>query len=180
MASAKLPTPDELKAVGLQLGMTLSEADVAFFLETMSGSVAAYHAVEAMADPMPAVKYPRTPGARPPAAENPYNAWYYRSEGQGAPAGQLRGKRDSRHDNVCLAGVPMMNGASTLEGYVPDVDATIVTRMLDAGGTIVGKVHCEYFCFSGGSHTSAAGPVQNPRQPGFSAGGSSSGSAAVV
>ena len=52
--------------------------------------------------------------------------------------------------------------------------------MLDAGGTIVGKVHCEYFCFSGGSHTSAAGPVQNPRKPGYSAGGSSSGSAAVV
>src|SRR3989449_9066262 len=74
----------------------------------------------------------------------------------------------------------MMNGASTLEGYVPDVDATIVTRMLDAGGTILGKVHCEYFCFSGGSHTSAAGPVQNPRRPGYSAGGSSSGSAAVV
>src|SRR2546427_12066984 len=74
----------------------------------------------------------------------------------------------------------MMNGASTLEGYVPDVDATIVTRILDAGGTIMGKVHCEYFCFSGGSHTSAAGPVQNPRKPGYSAGGSSSGSAAVV
>src|SRR6516165_3613214 len=52
--------------------------------------------------------------------------------------------------------------------------------MLDAGGTIVGKAHCEYFCFSGGSHTSAAGPVQNPRRPGYSAGGSSSGSAAVV
>ena len=74
----------------------------------------------------------------------------------------------------------MMNGASTLEGYVPDVDATIVTRMLDAGGTILGKVHCEYFCFSGGSHTSAAGPVHNPRKMGYSAGGSSSGSAAVV
>src|SRR3989475_3328361 len=74
----------------------------------------------------------------------------------------------------------MRNGGSTLEGYVPDVDATIVTRILDAGGIIAGKVHCEYFCFSGGSHTSAAGPVHNPRKMGFSAGGSSSGSAAVV
>ena len=81
---------------------------------------------------------------------------------------------------MCLAGVPMMNGASTLEGYVPDVDATIVTRILDAGGTILGKVHCEYFCFSGGSHTSAARAVHNPRKMGYSAGGSSSGSAAVV
>ena len=47
MASAKLPTPDELKAVGRQLGISLSEADVAFFLETMGGSVAAYHAIDA-------------------------------------------------------------------------------------------------------------------------------------
>src|SRR2546427_9464623 len=180
MVSAKLPTPNELKAVGRQLGMSLSDADVAFFLETMGGTVAAYHAIEAMADPMPPVQYPRTPGYRPEGAENPYNAWYYKSEVQGAPAGKLRGKHIALKDNVCLAGVPMMNGASTLEGYVPDVDATIVTRILDAGGTIMGKVHCEYFCFSGGSHTSAAGPVQNPRKPGYSAGGSSSGSAAVV
>jgi len=180
VASAKLPTPDELKAVGRQLGMTLSDADVAFFLETMGGSVAAYHALEAMVDPMPVVKYPRTPGYRPEGAENKYNAWYYKSEVKGAPNGKLKGKRVALKDNVCLAGVPMMNGASTLEGYVPDVDATIVTRILDAGGTIMGKVHCEYFCFSGGSHTSSAGPVHNPRKMGYSAGGSSSGSAAVV
>jgi amidase len=59
-------------------------------------------------------------------------------------------------DNVMLAGVPMMNGASTLEGFVPEMDATIVTRLLDAGATILGKAHCEYFCLSGGSHTSAS------------------------
>ena len=99
---------------------------------------------------------------------------------KGTQTGKLAGKTIVLKDNVCLAGVPMMNGASTLEGYVPDVDATIVTRMLDAGGTIVGKAHCEYFCFSGGSHTCAAGPVHNPRKPGYSAGGSSSGSAALV
>jgi amidase len=81
---------------------------------------------------------------------------------------------------VCLAGVPMMNGSSTLEGYTPDVDATLVTRILDAGGTIVGKAHCEYFCLSGGSHTNATGPVHNPYRFGHTAGGSSSGSGALV
>ena len=79
-----------------------------------------------------------------------------------------------------LAGVPMMNGASTLEGYMPDIDATVVHRMLDAGGKIVGKAHCEYFCLSGGSHTNATGPVHNPHKMGYSAGGSSSGSAVLV
>jgi amidase len=73
-----------------------------------------------------------------------------------------------------------MNGSATLESYVPEIDATIVTRTLDAGATIVGKAVCEDLCFSGGSHTAATGPVLNPRAPGRSAGGSSSGSAVLI
>ena len=133
-----------------------------------------------MPDELPVVKYPRTPGYRVTAAENPYNAWYYKTTVKGAPVGKLAGKTVALKDNVMLAGVPMMNGASTLEGFVPEMDATIVTRLLDAGAVILGKAHCEYFCLSGGSHTSAAGPVHNPMKHGYSAGGSSSGSAALV
>jgi amidase len=160
--------------------MTLTDDDVASFLALMQGSFAAYDAVDAMPDYLPPVKYPRIPGYQPEGAENRYNAWYVKTTVKGAPSGKLAGKTVALKDNICLAGVPMMNGASTLRGYVPDVDATVVTRILDAGGTIVGKVHCEYFCFSGGSHTGAAGPVHNPRRMGYSAGGSSSGSAVVV
>jgi amidase len=83
-------------------------------------------------------------------------------------------------DTTCLAGVPMMNGTAVLEGYVPEFDATIVERILDAGGTIVGKAACENLCFSGGSHTNHIAPVHNPHKHGYSAGGSSSGSAALV
>ena len=79
-----------------------------------------------------------------------------------------------------VAGVPMMNGTSVLEGYLPEVDATIVTRLLDAGATILGKAHCENYCLSGSSHTNATGPCHNPHRMGYSAGGSSSGSAALV
>ena len=74
----------------------------------------------------------------------------------------------------------MTNGSPLLDGYVPSADATIVTRILDAGGEIVGKAVCENLCFSGGSHTSYPEPVRNPRDPGRMAGGSSSGSAALV
>src|SRR5213594_1679930 len=174
------PTVAQVRALADDLGFTLSDADAQSFLGLMAGSFAAYDAVAAMPDHVPAVRYPRTPGYRPEGAENRYNAWYVKTTVKGAQTGKLAGKTIVLKDNVCLAGVPMMNGASTLEGYVPDIDATIVTRILDAGGTIVGKAHCEYFCFSGGSHTSAAGPVHNPRRMGYSAGGSSSGSAAVV
>src|SRR6266481_2831164 len=140
----------------------------------MQANYAAYDIVDAMPDYVPAVTYPRTPGYRPEGEENKYNAWYVKTTVKGAPSGKLAGKKIALKDNICLAGVPMMNGASTLEGYIPDTDATIVTRMLDAGGTVVGKVHREYFCFSAG------GPVHNPHKMGYSAGGSSSGSAVVV
>ena len=63
---------------------------------------------------------------------------------------------------------------------MPDIDATIVNRILDEGGEIAGKAVCEYYCVSGGSHTSSTGPVQNPRKHGYTTGGSSSGSAALV
>ncbi|MEO0763600.1 MAG: amidase, partial [Pseudomonadota bacterium] len=119
-------------------------------------------------------------GTRPAPEDNPHNAWAVKVEIRGAPRGPLAGKTVAIKDNVCVAGVPMMNGASTLKGYTPDIDATIITRLLDAGATIMGKVHAEYFCLSGGSHTGAQGHVHNPHRMGYAAGGSSSGSGAVV
>lgn len=178
--TVKRPTAEQLRAVAEDLGMTMSDEDIASYLALMQPNFLAYDAIEAMPDYLPAVKYPRTPGYRPEGEENKYNAWYVKTVVKGAPSGPLAGKTVVLKDNVCLAGVPMMNGASTLEGYTPDIDATIVTRILDAGGTIVGKAHCEYYCFSGGSHTNATGPVHNPHRMGYSAGGSSSGSAALL
>src|SRR3984893_5415245 len=178
--AVRRPTLDQLRSVAEDLGMHMGDAELKSYDALMQANYAAYEAVDAMPDYVPAVKYPRTPGYRPDGEENKHNAWYVKTTIKGAPSGKLAGKTIALKDNVSLAGVPMMNGASTLEGYTPDTDATIVTRILDAGGTIVGKVHCEYFCFSGGSHTCAAGAVHNPRKMGYSAGGSSSGSAVVV
>ena len=178
--TAQRPTHTQLKAIVGELGMHMSDARVQEFLDVMQGTLAAYDVVDALPDHLPPVLYPRTAGHRPTPEENPLNAWYVRTEVRGAPRGPLHGRTVALKDNVCLAGVPMMNGASTLKGYTPDVDATIVTRLLDAGATIAGKAHCEYFCLSGGSHTGAAGPVENPHKAGHSAGGSSSGSGALV
>ncbi|TVQ56226.1 MAG: amidase, partial [Rhodobacteraceae bacterium] len=174
------PTKEQLAEIADRLGMTLSPEEVDLYHANMQGSLGAYDVLDALPDEIPAVKYPRTPGYRPGPEENPHNAWYWKTDIPGAARGPLKGKTVALKDNVMLAGVPMMNGASTLEGFVPDVDATIVTRLLDAGATIKGKATCEYFCLSGGSHTSAPGPVHNPRKPGYSAGGSSSGSGALL
>ena len=178
--AVKRPTVAQLQEVALDLGIHLSEAHAATYNALLQPNFDAYDLIDSLPDYIPAVTYARTAGYRPQGDENKYGAWYVKTTIKGAAKGKLVGKTVAVKDNVCVAGVPMMNGASTLEGYVPDVDATVVTRLLDAGATIMGKAVCEYFCFSGGSHTSASGPVHNPLRHGWSAGGSSSGSAALV
>ena len=109
---------------------------------------------------------PPDTGRRP--RRTPTNAWYWKSEVKGRAGGPLKGKRVALKDNICLAGVPMMNGATVLEGYVPDIDATVVTRILDAGGTIVGKAANTYLCFDGSAAPPpATGMVENPAQEGL-------------
>jgi amidase len=180
MPSFEKPSVADLRHAADQLGMNPSMMYLNAVQDIVAPLVAAYAALDAVPDEKPAVKYPRDRGTRPAAKENPLNAWYYKTSIKGKPGGKLDRRRVALKDNVCLAGVPMMVGANFLEGSVPDVDATIVTRILDAGGEVAGKAVCEYYCVSGGSHTSSTGPVQNPRKHGFTTGGSSSGSAALV
>ncbi len=174
------PTPDKLIEIAAKLGMTLTKAEAEEYHTLMQPNLDAYDIVDAEPDYTPPVLYPRTSGHAPSKSENPYGAWARIAEVKGAEEGPLTGKTIALKDNVALAGVPMTNGASTLEGFVPVADATIVTRMLEAGATIKGKATCEYFCLSGGSHTSKPYMVHNPRKMGYSAGGSSSGSGALV
>src|SRR5215470_12889471 len=174
------PSVADLRRAAERLGMSPSDDYLLAAAEITTPLSAAYAALDAVPDELPPVKYPRGPMHRPNAEENPHGAWYVKTSIKGAPSGKLAGRRVALKDNVCLAGVPMMVGADLLEGYVPEIDATVVERILDAGGEIAGKAVCEYYCVSGGSHTSATGPVHNPRKPGYSAGGSSSGSAALV
>ena len=176
----KTPTLDEIQTIASQFGLDLSEADLASFQGLMAGTLASYQRLQALPEPTLPVKYPRAGGYRPDRAEDPLNAWYQKCSVKGANSGLLLGKRIAIKDNICVAGIPMMNGTSVLEGYVPDIDATLVTRILDAGGEIVGKADCESLCFSGGSHTSDNGPTLNPYDHTRTSGGSSAGSAALV
>jgi amidase len=169
-----------MRDVAGSLRMHMSEQEIRDYMELMQPTFQAYDRLDELPDSLPVAAYPRTAGYRPPPSENPLNAWYVKTDVKGADKGVLQGRKIVLKDNICLAGVLMMNGASTLEGFIPDIDATVVTRILDAGATIVGKAHCEYLCLSGGSHTSAHGPVHNPYKYGYSAGGSSSGCAALV
>lgn len=169
-----------LRQAAERLGIGVDEAMARDYQAGVEELVQLVRTLDQLADNVPLVTVARTPGYRPDADEDPLNAWYRRTDIAGSPTGPLAGKTVALKDTVCLAGVPMMNGASYLDGYVPEVDATVVTRLLQAGARIVGKTNCEYLCFSGDSTTNDTGPTHNPRRRGWSAGGSSSGSAAVV
>src|SRR5919206_4558419 len=180
--TAKPPTVEQLRKIAGEYSFHFDEAELESFRELIEVVINdSYQQIDQLAEvEPPPVKYPRSSGYRPGPEENPLNAWYWKCSIKGADSGPLAGKRIAIKDNTCVAGIPMMNGCAAVEGYVPEFDATVVTRILDAGGEIVGKAVCEDLCFSGGSHTSDTGPVLNPHDPTRSAGGSSSGSAALV
>ena len=136
----KTPTIGQLRDVADELGFAVTDdylADMQAIMEPMAGG---YQLLDQLADNVPPLRYPRTPGYRPEGDDNPFGAWYVKTDIKGAPRGKLKGRPVAIKDNICVAGVPMMNGASILEGYVPEFDATVVTRILDAGGTIAGKL----------------------------------------
>ena len=178
--SLRRPSLAELRAIANKLNMSFSNQELENYLELMEGNFQAYDQLDQMDECVPELKYPRSSIFWPSPQENPLNSWYVKSEIKGSSSGKLNKKSVVLKDNISVAGVPMMNGASTLRGYTPNIDATIVTRILDASGIILGKANCEYFCLSGGSHTCANGPIHNPWRKGFIAGGSSSGCSVIV
>ena len=173
------PTAGDLASVAQHYGLHLGPEDLESFRVLAARLLASYDQVERLyeaSQPEP----PQRPYQWPTQDGNDLGAWYVTTEITARPDGPLAGRRVAVKDNIAVAGIPMMNGSRAIEGFIPRRDATVVTRLLDAGATIAGKAVCEDLCFSGGSHTSRTGPVRNPWDRSRTAGGSSSGSAALV
>lgn len=108
------------------------------------------------------------------------NAWFAKTNITTQNKGSLFGKKIAIKDNISLANVPMELGTNLMKSFIPNSDATVVTRILNAGGTIAGKSVSENLFCAGSSFTADTGAIENPKVPGYSAGGSSSGSAALL
>ncbi|MEI9406420.1 amidase [Mesorhizobium argentiipisi] len=174
------PTQSKMRELAERKHLDLSDDELRQYSDLIGGTLAACRVIDGIPEQTLPTKYPRTVGWRPAAEDNPLNGWAWRCQIEGASEGVLRGKTIGIKDAVCVAGVPMRNGSKLLEGFTPDVDATIVTRILDAGGKIVGKTNTEDLSFSGAGYTSALGAVGNPYDSSRNPGASSSGSAAVL
>jgi aspartyl-tRNA(Asn)/glutamyl-tRNA(Gln) amidotransferase subunit A len=98
----------------------------------------------------------------------------------GTPASPLAGVPLALKDIVVQQGVPTTAGSKILEGWIPPYDATVTTRLLDAGIVILGKTNLDEFAMGSSTENSAYGPTRNPWDLSRIPGGSGGGSAAAL
>ena len=100
-------------------------------------------------------------------------------------AGALEGIPVGVKDLFCTKGALSTAASKILEGFRPEYESTVTTKLFDAGGVMVGKTNMDEFAMGSSNETSVYGPCKNPwRRKSDNAelvpGGSSGGSAAAV
>ena len=179
------PSIEDVIEHGKTLGLALSQTEARIMQSRMLEHISSFetfHELRIEEEQLPLDITDRDPGYRPTQDEDPLNAFIRKCWVEGAAEGPLKGKTIGLKDHISVAGIPLTLGSHFMDGYIPDFDASIVTRLLAAGVTIVGKMNMEDFS-SGGPGLSGIGDFGrplNPHNPDHVTGGSSSGSAAAV
>ena len=106
-------------------------------------------------------------------------------EGENSEAGEtsatvLAGAPLALKDNISTKGLRTTASSTVLDTYIPAVDATITTKLKQAGAQILGKTNLDAWAHGSSTETSQYGRTLNPRNPEHLPGGSSGGSAAAV
>lgn len=95
-------------------------------------------------------------------------------------SGVLAGKVIGVKANICVKGLHASCASKCLENYRAPYDATVIKKIKEEGGTIIGMCNMDEFASGASGETSAFGPTKNPVRHDLIPGGSSSGPAAAV
>lgn len=174
----KLST-EELTELGTAFGIQVDDVEAESITQEVNSMLDALDTLERLA-----VSPSRTVSERSwqLPSDNPYNSVVLdcEVEPEGDADGLLAGRRIGVKDIIAVAGIPMQGGSAVMRGFVPAVDAPVVSRLLSEGAVVTAKTNLDELAASARGTTGFDGPITNPADPARTAGGSSGGSAAAV